>query len=106
MPLLAANPGTPEYSAVIVCVPTVSDEVLKVATPLPFKDTAVPRLLPLSLNCTVPDGVPALAVTVAVNVTDCPKSDGFTDELTVVVVAAVTVAVPVARPKLLSLSTI
>ena len=60
------------------------------ATPLPFRAAAAPMLLPLSLNCTVPVGVPVPAgpATVAVNVTDCPKSDGLADEVTVVVVAA------------------
>jgi hypothetical protein len=41
------------------------------------------------LKVTVPDGVPApgpFAVTVAVNVTDCPKTDGLADELIAVVV--------------------
>jgi len=32
-------------------------------------------------------GVPPPLVTVAVNVTDCPKTDGLGDELTAVVVA-------------------
>jgi len=40
---------------------------------------------------TVPVGVPvpgAVAVTVAVKVTDCPKTEGLTEELTAVVVLA------------------
>ena len=36
----------------------------------------------------MPVGVPKLLVTVAVKVTDCPKTEGFADELTVVVVEA------------------
>ncbi|MGX1855123.1 hypothetical protein [Streptomyces sp. NPDC055299] len=52
-------------------------------------------------NVTVPVGVPApgaTGATVAVNVTDCPTTDGSGDELTVVVVDAcptVWVSVPV-----------
>jgi len=45
------------------------DAVVTVATPLPFRATVAPRLVPLSLNCTLPDGVPAEEVTVAVKVT-------------------------------------
>ena len=47
----------------------------------------VPRVVVPSLNVTVPVGVPApgaVTVTVAVNVTDCPKTDGFTLEVTTV----------------------
>jgi len=46
------------------------------------------------MNWTEPVGVavlipaPAVFVTVAVNVTDCPKTDGFTEEVTVVEVGA------------------
>jgi hypothetical protein len=39
-------------------------------------------------NCTVPAGVPALDVTVAVKVTLWPKFDGFAEEVTEVVVEA------------------
>ena len=63
------------------------------ATP-PLSVTAEPRFEPPSLNCTVPVGVPvagATGLTVAVNVTDWPKTDGFVDEATVVVVAATAV---------------
>ena len=45
--------------------------------------TALPKLTPLVLNWTVPVGVPApgaTAVTVAVNVTDWPNTDGLTEE--------------------------
>ena len=79
---------SPLYSAVIVWLPTESDDVLTLAVP-PLSATAVPIGDPLSLNCTVPVGVlppRAAAVTVAVNVTDCPKIDGFGAPLTVVVV--------------------
>lgn len=49
----------------------------------------MPKVVAPSLNVTVPDGVPEageLALTVAVNVTDCPDTDGLADEVTEVVV--------------------
>ena len=70
-------------------MPTASAEVVNVAmSPL---SVPVPIGLPPSRNVTVPVGVPAPGATgetVAVNVTDWPKTDGFTDEVTVVVVSA------------------
>ena len=52
-----------------------------------------------SLKVTVPVGMPvpgAVAITVAVKVTDCPKTEGLIDELTaVVVLALLTVCVKV-----------
>jgi hypothetical protein len=70
---------------VIVCVPTVRDEVVKVA--LPELKLAVPSVVEPSRNVTVPVGVPepgATALTVAVNVTDWPNTDALTDDVTVV----------------------
>ena len=56
-----------------------------------------PGIVEPSLNVTVPVGVPlpgAPAATVAVKVTDWPKTDGFADDVTEVVVASlVTVSV-------------
>jgi hypothetical protein len=56
--------------------------------PLLFTVTADPAALPSTLNCTVPVGVavPLAAVTVAVNVTDWPEVDGFSEDCSVVVV--------------------
>jgi hypothetical protein len=68
-----------------VWLPTDRDEVANVA--LPELNVAVPSVEAPSRKVTVPDGVPvagATALTVAVNVTDWPKTDGFTDEVTVV----------------------
>ena len=48
-------------------------------------------MVPASLNVTVPVGVPApgaTAATVAVNVIDWPKTDGWADDVTAVVVNA------------------
>lgn len=66
------------------CVPTASAAVLRVATP-PLS-VPVPNVFVPSLNVTVPVGVPPALVTVAVKVTDCPKTEGLADEVTVVVV--------------------
>jgi hypothetical protein len=80
---------SPPYTAVIVCVATLSPLVLKVAWP-PLS-VPVPKVIPPSLNVTVPPGVPlpgALALTVAVKVTPWPHTDGLAEELTLVVVLA------------------
>ena len=84
-------------------MPTVSAEVVKVA--MPPLSVPVPMGLPLSTNVTVPVGVPAPggpAETVAVNVTDWPKTEGFADEPTVVVVLVLltTCGLPVSEPVL------
>ena len=80
----------------MVCVPAVSDEVENVATPLPFKVTGEPRFVPLSLNCTVPVGVPAVDETVAVKVTLCERFDGLGEEVTAVPVDALCLTCSVA----------
>ena len=84
-------------------MPTASAEVVKVA--MPPLSVPVPIGLPPSRNVTVPVGVPdpgATAETVAVKVTAWPKTDGFTDEVTVVVVSALltTCGFPVNDPVL------
>lgn len=62
--------------------------------PDPERGTAAPNGTPSTENWTEPVGVavlipaPAALATVAVNVTDCPKIDGFTKEVTVVEVGA------------------
>ncbi len=68
---------------------TDSDEDVKVAKP--ELSVPVPIVVAPSLNVTVPVGVtePDTCVTVAVNVTDCPNTDGFVDEVTVVVLPVV-----------------
>jgi hypothetical protein len=55
----------------------------KVATPL--LSALVPSVVLPSLKVTVPVGVAEVPVTVAVNVTDWPESDGFKLEVNVVV---------------------
>src|SRR6516164_6764232 len=66
-------------------LPAASEEVAKVA--LPEFNVVVPSVVAPSKKVTVPVGVPdpgATALTVAVNVTDCPRADGFTDDITTV----------------------
>jgi hypothetical protein len=69
-------------------LPTVSDDVVKVATPAPSSEP-VPSVLPKSLKVTAPVGMPdpgALACKVAVKVTVVPTTEGFTlDRMPVVV---------------------
>jgi hypothetical protein len=89
--VLALKLLLPLYSAVTVCAPSANDEIAPlVALPL-LKLTGEPKSDPSSLNCTVPPGVPdpgAVALTVAVNVTDSPNTDGLADEITLVLVSA------------------
>ena len=63
----AALTASPEYAAEILWLPTLNVETLTVAV-LPTTLTAVPRLTPLSLNCTVPEGPSPLTVAVKVTV--------------------------------------
>jgi hypothetical protein len=72
----------PWYHALIVCVPEVSQEAAKVATP-----PASVAVLPF-MNETKPVGVPTAEETVAANVMDCPTVEGFGDEVSVTVVGA------------------
>jgi len=96
VPLLESKLVSPLYSALMVWVPTVSVAVSSVATP---PDRAlVPRVVVPSLKVTVPVGVPAPEDTVAVKTTVCPKVEGFWDEATEVLEAALfTVSVPLAE---------
>ena len=66
-------------------MPTLKDEVEKVATALALS-VPLPKKVAPSMKETAPLGVPGLVeVTVAVNVTDCPNTDGLGDEVSVVV---------------------
>jgi len=82
------------YTAVIRCVPAVSALVVSVAVPTPLTVWGAPRGDAPSMNWTEPVGVavltagPEVLAMVAVNVTACPKYNGFTDEVTVVEVDA------------------
>jgi hypothetical protein len=73
----------------IECVPTVSDDVVKLAVPL--ESVTVPRTVEPSLKVTVPVGTPLpgdTEVIVAVMATAQPDAEGFIEELTELVVAA------------------
>src|SRR5579859_8064069 len=85
--VLVVKLASPPYTAVILWLPAANPLVEKLATPA--LSVPVPSVLVLSLKVTVPVGVPApggTAVTVAVNITDCPKMDGLLFETTAVVV--------------------
>lgn len=86
----------PPYTAVIEWLATDKVEVLKVA--LPLLSVPVPSVVEPSLKVTVPVGVPPLDVTVAVNFTEAPNVDGFSEDATEVeLVAAFTVCVSTAE---------
>ena len=58
--------------------------------PAPVESSvAVPMVEVPSRKVTVPVGVPEAALTVAMNVIACPKTDGFLEEANVVVALAV-----------------
>jgi len=63
----------------------MSDEVIKMT--VPELSVPVPRVVVPSLKVTVPLGVLPEFFTVAVNFTDWPKADGFTLDVTIVVVS-------------------
>ena len=71
-------------------MPTEREEVVNVAFADPFSVTPEARVVAPSVKVAVPVGVPEyVEVTVAVNVTTCPKTDGFTVDERVVVVGSV-----------------
>ena len=73
--------------AVMECDPTERVDLVMIAWLL--RSVPVPSEIVPSLNVTVPLGVPEVAgLTVAVNVTVCPDTEGFADETSVVDVAA------------------
>ena len=67
----------------------VKVEVANVAVPL-LRGTAAPSAVEPSMKVTLPVGVAGeVEVTFAVKVTDWPATDGFTEEVSVVVVGAI-----------------
>src|SRR5439155_20728706 len=64
-----------------------NEEGVKLATPDPSSGRALPITVEPSLKSTVPVGAALAPVTVAVNMTDCPKTAGFWDEVRLVVEA-------------------
>ena len=87
--------ASPPYTAVIECEATESAAVANVPTPDPFS-VPVPSVVAPSLKVTVPVGVPPAPVTVAVNVTDCPNTEGFSEDVSVVVLGLTTASVGLA----------
>jgi hypothetical protein len=82
----------PGYTAVMEWFPSVSAVVEYVATPV-LSVVLVPKVADPSLKVTTdPSGTgPApgeVTVTVAVNVTDCPETDGLREEVKAVLVLA------------------
>ena len=88
VPLLAPKPVAPEYVAVMIWLPSVKAEVLKLACPLALRATFAARVVAPAVKVTVPSvtGLTPL-VTVAVKVTLLPVKDGFRLDATLVVVA-------------------
>ena len=67
----------------MLCDPVASVLVEKLA--FPETSELDPKSVAPFMNFTVPPGVPVVEdVTVAVNVTDCPETDGFNEETTLV----------------------
>jgi hypothetical protein len=108
--VLVTKSVAPEYTAVTVCVPSASVEMLPEVAEPETNVTGEPNALPSIANCTVPVGVPApgaAAVTFAVKLTVWPYFEGFRLEATVVVELALLTTwpplnVPVLPPWLLS----
>ena len=76
----------PLYTAVMLCLPSASLDVANEACPVASSATVASFLVP-SMNAAFPDGIPppgAFAVTVAVNVTEWPLTDGFLEEVSAV----------------------
>jgi hypothetical protein len=96
--VLAAKLVSPEYFAVIECIPADSDEVLNVACAFGLS-VPVPICVVPSENATAPVAVPlpVCGLTVAVNVTDCPNVAGFAEDTTAVDVAVRTVSLSAAE---------
>jgi len=82
----------------MLCEPTVNADVVNVAVRVGLLTVVVAMIVLPSLNFTVPSGLPPYwPATVAVNLTDSPLVDGFTDdETTIVILALVTVWVKIA----------
>ncbi len=68
-------------------MPERSEDLVRAAWPFELRGTE-PNTVSPSANTTVPPGVPAEDVTVAVKVTFCPEFDGFAEETTLMAVAA------------------
>ena len=101
--LLPKKVPSPPYTALMLCDPVASEDVLNVACPDAF-NVPVPTLVFPSKNVTVPVGTPPAPEIDAVKVTICSNADGLADEARVVVLAArftvCVIAADVLDPKL------
>ena len=89
---LAAKLASPEYLAVIECVPTAKEDVLNVACAFAPSEPLPIWLVP-SRKVTLPVGVPLTALeTAAVKVSCCPAVTVAAEEVSAVEVAAWTVS--------------
>jgi hypothetical protein len=82
----AAKFASPEYTAVMLSVPSGREDVFSVATPLLFRFPLPKDVVPLE-NVTVPLGVPLDAFTVAVSVSVWPTVRLVAEAVMEVVVA-------------------
>ena len=87
-PLLFGHPLVPVKAAVRVWPPAARAVVLNEAWPAPSTDTLDAHTVAPSVKVTVPVGTPPLEVVVEVKVTDWPKTEGFGEARSVVVVVA------------------
>jgi hypothetical protein len=85
--VLLAKALLPPYTALMLCFPLASADVLKVAVPV-LSRVPVPTVVLPCWTLTVPVGTPIDEVTVAVNVTSWPTPDGFGEEPSTVRVEA------------------
>ena len=91
---------SPLYSAVIVWTPGISDDIAHCVLPDISAMPVHPAMsVPPSLKVTVPVGAlgNSLSLTVAVKVTDCPKTEGFSEDITFVVVAGTNSYAPISQ---------
>lgn len=88
------NKLSPLYTAVMEWVAALKLLVVNFAVPL--VSAIVPRVVGPSLKVTDPVGDPLVELAEALNVTDCPESEGFSDEL--IVTEGVSLPISVTKP--------
>jgi len=89
----AVSLASPEYFAVMECVPVPNEDVVNAAEP--FASVPAPNTVLPSRNCTVP--VASEGVTVTANVTAAPEVAGFGVEVRAIEDKACTVCVTAAE---------
>jgi hypothetical protein len=97
--VLVEKLASPLYTAVTTCSPGERTVVAELGADPPANVAGEPKFAPSTTNCTVPVGVPAEDETVAVKLTESPKLDGFSEEVTTAdAVAGVMMIVVLALP--------